>query len=69
MKWSEIDLAMVRPYFPANWAKNGLAHSVPLNVIALEVLEELRKQAYRNGLIFSTTGIVSQRHLQDEGPI
>ena len=45
MEWSEIDLDNGCWTIPAHKAKNGLAHRVPLNRVAVRILERLNKQS------------------------
>jgi integrase len=55
MAWEEVDLASRTWTVPASRSKNGVAHVVPLNDLAmaeLRPLAEIRNQ----GLVFSTTG-------------
>ncbi len=57
MTWAEIDLRAGIWTIPAERAKNGLAHRVPLNLAAREILEARRKAAGRKrkrGCVFPT---------------
>lgn len=54
MDWSEIDLEARTWILPAERAKNGEAHVVPLGVLAVDQLEALNPK--QQGLVFTTTG-------------
>ena len=54
MDWSEIDLDAKTWTLPAERAKNGEAHIVPLTDLALDQLQAMQPKA--NGLVFTTTG-------------
>jgi integrase len=54
MDWSEIDLETKTWTLPAERAKNGEAHIVPLSSLAVTELEALGPQ--ERGLLFTTTG-------------
>ncbi len=54
MDWSEIDLVAKTWTLPAERAKNGEAHIVPLTDLAVDQLNAMQPKA--NGLIFTTTG-------------
>lgn len=60
MRWTEIDLEARLWTIPAERAKNGRAHEVPLNGPAVAILEGLREGRSLSpdggGLVFSTTG-------------
>jgi integrase len=56
MRWSEIDLNGKIWTIPAERAKNGVAHTVPLNAVASEVLSQLRTRITPGDIVFSTTG-------------
>jgi integrase len=61
MTWAEIDLANATWTIPAERAKNGKAHVVPLNSLAMGALEGLANAAWRGRdesaeLIFSSNG-------------
>lgn len=55
MRWMEVDLDRALWTIPASRAKNGLAHNVPLNDLALAELRPLA-DLKGEGLVFSTTG-------------
>jgi len=55
MHWREVDLANRTWTVPAERAKNGVAHLVPLNALALAELQPL-SELRADGLVFSTTG-------------
>ena len=54
MDWSEIDLAAKTWTLPAERAKNGEAHIVPLTDLAIDQLKAMQPKA--SGLVFTTTG-------------
>lgn len=54
MDWSEIDLEAETWTLPAERAKNGEAHIVPLTSLAIDQLKALGPKA--QGLVFTTTG-------------
>ena len=54
MDWSEIDLVAKTWTLPAERAKNGEAHIVPLTNLAIEQLKAMQPKA--SGLVFTTTG-------------
>jgi integrase len=54
MDWSEIDLEAETWTLPAERAKNGEAHIVPLTGLAIDQLKALFPKAH--GLVFTTTG-------------
>jgi integrase len=54
MDWSEIDLEAATWILPAERAKNGEAHIVPLTGLAIDQLKALFPKA--QGLVFTTTG-------------
>ncbi|RYG87180.1 MAG: integrase, partial [Alphaproteobacteria bacterium] len=71
LAWGELDRASATWSLPANRAKNGQAHIVPLSPVAMEVLDNLAKSLAgcadedaaaepvewpRKGLVFTTTG-------------
>lgn len=56
MDWSEVKIQEASWVIPAERAKNGVAHIVPLNGQALTVLDRLGAQSRRRGLVFATTG-------------
>lgn len=56
MDFSEVDFDAAQWTIPAARAKNGLAHTVPLNNAALSLLEALGAHTRKRGLIFTTTG-------------
>ncbi|HEY0113384.1 MAG TPA: integrase arm-type DNA-binding domain-containing protein [Allosphingosinicella sp.] len=55
MTWREVDLAHRSWTIPAARSKNGIAHVVPLNALAMAELR-LLAQIRDEGLVFSTTG-------------
>jgi integrase len=54
MDWQEIDLEAGTWTLPVARAKNNVAHIVPLNMPARQILEAIGPK--RKGLVFSTTG-------------
>jgi integrase len=54
MDWSEIDLVAKTWTLPAERAKNGEAHIVPLNNLGIDQLKAMQPKA--SGLVFTTTG-------------
>jgi integrase len=56
LDWAEISMSQAVWTIPAERSKNGVAHLVPLNDLALAILEGLGGATRRRGLIFSTTG-------------
>jgi integrase len=56
MDFAELDFDGAVWTIPAARAKNGLAHTVPLNSAALGVLEALGAAKRKRGLVFTTTG-------------
>ena len=54
MDWSEIDLVAKTWTLPAERAKNGEAHIVPLTNLAIEQLHAMQPRP--SGLVFTTTG-------------
>ena len=56
LDWAEISISQGVWTIPAERSKNGVAHLVPLNDLALAILEGLGGATRRRGLIFSTTG-------------
>jgi integrase len=56
MQWSQLDLNEAIWTIPANVAKNGHAHEVPLSTPALEIIQCLPRFA-GSDLVFTTTGI------------
>jgi integrase len=70
LAWSELDRASATWSLPANRAKNGQAHIVPLSPAAMEVIDNLARTLTvtsddaaadpvkwpRKGLVFTTTG-------------
>ena len=54
MDWSEIDLVAKTWTLPAERAKNGEAHIVPLANLAIDQLKAMQPKA--RGLVFTTTG-------------
>lgn len=66
MSWSELDRSVATWTIPVDRAKNGIAHIVPLNPLAIEELDRLakvgderdgeRKAWPKTGLVFTTTG-------------
>jgi integrase len=55
MQWSEIDFARATWTIPADRAKNGMAHDVPLSEPVLNILSTLPRFA-ASDLVFTTTG-------------
>lgn len=51
-EWSEIDLVSGWWTIPANKAKNGQAHRVPLNALAYELLEEVKELSDNSRFLF-----------------
>ena len=58
MGWRELSQLTGEWNIPAGRAKNGSAHTVPLNALALSILNERAGKEHwpKKGLIFSTTG-------------
>jgi integrase len=56
MQWAEIDFDQAVWSIPAARAKNGVAHDVPLNDLALSELRQLAETRCE-GLVFSSTGV------------
>ena len=58
MDWRELSQSTGEWNIPAGRAKNGTAHTVPLNALALSILNERAGKDHwpKKGLIFSTTG-------------
>jgi integrase len=58
MDWREFSQSTREWNIPAGRAKNGTAHTVPLNALALSILNERAGKDHwpKKGLIFSTTG-------------
>lgn len=58
LKWAELDRAAKLWTLPADRAKNGVTHLVPLSALAIEVFDELAggDEWPSAGLVFSTTG-------------
>jgi integrase len=54
MDWSEIDLVAKTWTLPAERAKNGEAHIVPLTNLGIDQLKAMQPKA--SGLVFTTTG-------------
>jgi integrase len=54
MDWSELDLDACKWTLPADRAKNGEEHIVPLTHLAVDELKRLSPK--RRGLVFTTTG-------------
>jgi integrase len=54
MDWSEIDLVSKTWTLPAERAKNGEAHIVPLTDLAIDQLHAMQPKS--SGLVFTTTG-------------
>lgn len=52
MRWSDIDLTTAWWVIPAEFAKNGLAHRVPLSPPAMEILTTLRAEAGNSEWVF-----------------
>lgn len=55
MRWSEIDLGQAMWTIPAERAKNGCAHHVPLSPAAAEIIRSLPRLD-SSDLVFTTTG-------------
>lgn len=58
LKWAELDRAATLWTLPADRAKNGVTHLVPLSALAIKVLDDLAggDEWPSAGLVFSTTG-------------
>jgi integrase len=56
MQWSQLKLDEAVWTIPANVAKNGRAHEVPLSTPALEIIQDLPRFA-GSDFVFTTTGI------------
>jgi integrase len=56
MRWSQLDMERGIWTIPAEVAKNGRAHEVPLPVTALDVIQALPRFA-GSDLVFTTTGV------------
>jgi integrase len=56
MRWSQLDIDRSAWTIPADVAKNGRAHEVPLSEIALDIIKSLPRFA-GSDLAFTTTGI------------
>lgn len=55
LRWSQINFENAKWTIPSELSKNGKSHEVPLNAIALALLEAIPRFANCN-LVFSTTG-------------
>ncbi len=55
MRWSEIDLDSATWTIPAERAKNGIAHDVPLSPAALDILQNAPRFT-GSDFVFTTTG-------------
>jgi integrase len=56
MRWAEIDLDAKIWTLPRTRSKNGKAHAVHLNALAIEILQALPRVSGKAGYVFSTTG-------------
>jgi integrase len=56
MKWSQIDLSRALWTIPAEMAKNGRAHEVPLSPPALDIIKTLPRFV-GSDYVFTTTGV------------
>ena len=61
ISWTEVDQSRSEWVIPANRAKNRTAHNVPLNALAVAVLDLQAKDGEwpKKGLIFTTTGVTA----------
>ncbi len=57
MTWAEVDLAGRLWTLPAERAKNGVAHEIPLSDSALKILESLPRIGEKPTFVFTTTGM------------
>ncbi|MCP1469685.1 integrase [Sphingobium sp. OAS761] len=57
LNWSELDLENAIWELPAERAKNGEEHRVPLSQLAVAELDRLKGK--RSGIVFTTTGITA----------
>ena len=60
MKWDELDLATEWWTIPAERAKNGLAHRVPLTPEVFKILDELKTGKHDSMLFFVAAGSVGR---------
>ena len=58
MDWREVDQTKAEWVIPAHRAKNGKAHPVPLNALAVVILEKIAngEKWPKRGFVFTTTG-------------
>jgi integrase len=56
MRWSQIDISRALWTIPAEIAKNGRAHEVPLSAATLEILQSLPR-VVGSDFVFTTTGV------------
>ena len=56
MRWSEVDLPAKIWTLPADRAKNGVEHVIPLSGAAAAILAGLPRIGRRDGFVFTTTG-------------
>jgi integrase len=56
MRWSQLDVDQATWTIPADVAKNGRAHEVPLSIRALEIIQHLPRFV-GSDLLFTTTGV------------
>jgi integrase len=56
MRWSQLDMDRTAWTIPAEVAKNGRAHEVPLSTTAMDIVQSLPRFA-GSDLVFTTTGI------------
>lgn len=68
MRWSEIDLPGKLWTIPADRMKGGVAHSVPLSDLALEILQSVPRRA-GSDLVFSVTGGPLRSHAKAKSQV
>ena len=56
MRWSEVDIAARVWTLPAERAKNGVEHVIPLSDAAVGILESVPRIGWRDGFVFTMTG-------------
>jgi integrase len=56
MRWSQLNFEGAVWTIPANIAKNGHAHQVPLSTVALDIIQRLPR-FMNSDLLFTTTGV------------
>ena len=56
MRWSEVDIAARVWTLPAERAKNGVEHVIPLSDAAVGILGSVPRTGWRDGFVFTMTG-------------